>query len=83
MSYADYGHNVRTLRLRLRQRLTQAQLGKLAGCTHSTICLHEHNANGPGLRLAVRIAQALGVTLDTLVGPRIAPRITPRLSDFI
>ena len=71
MSYADYGHNVKTLRRR--QGLTQAQLGKLAGCTHSTICLQEQMANGPGLRLATRIAEALGVSVDTLIGPRLAP----------
>ena len=76
MSYADYGHNVKTLRRR--QGLTQAQLGKLAGCTHSTICLQEQMANGPRLYTANRMAEALGVTLDTLVGPR----IVPLLSDF-
>jgi len=71
MSYADYGHNVRSLRLR--QGMSQARLGELAGCTHSTICLHEQMANGPGLRLATRIAEALGVSVDTLIGPRLAP----------
>jgi len=69
MSYAGYGHNVRSLRLS--QGMSQTKLGELAGCTHSPICLHEQMANGPGLRVVTRIAQALGVTVDTLIGPRL------------
>ena len=67
MSYADYGHNVKALR----QGLTQVELAKLAGCTHTTICLQEPMATGAGLRLAARTAEALGVTVDTLIGPLI------------
>ena len=64
MSLADYGHNVRVLRRA--KGLTQR-----VGFTPTTICKVEQSHNGVGLRLAALTAEALGVTVDTLIGPRL------------
>jgi DNA-binding XRE family transcriptional regulator len=51
---------------RARHDLTQAQLADLLGVRRETISFIEQGKYNPSLRLAHRIAKALGTTIDEL-----------------
>ena len=57
----------RIRRLRRAQALTQAQLARGAGCAQSQVSAWELGLV-PSLESAIRLARALSVTLDALVG---------------
>jgi putative transcriptional regulator len=50
--------------LRAERRLTQRDLGRLAGVSREAILAIENEKHDPSLPLACRIAKALGVPLD-------------------
>ena len=67
------GMNVR--QLREARGLTHAQVAKLAALPRATWTNLESGASNPTLTVLLRVATALGVTLDELVAP---PRATAR-----
>lgn len=50
--------------LRAERRMTQKELGRLAGVSREAILAIENDKHHPSLPLACRIARALRVTLD-------------------
>lgn len=69
-------HLARNLRgLREAQSLTQLQLSARAGIPRATLAHLETGAGNPTLSVLVRIASALNVTIEELIGP---PRATGR-----
>lgn len=54
-------------RLRMERGLTQAQLAGLVGCPQQTITRWETGQRNPGMKSLVKLARALGCTLDELV----------------
>jgi transcriptional regulator with XRE-family HTH domain len=71
---AHLARNLRTLREA--QSLTQLQLSSRAGIPRATLAHLETGAGNPTLSVLVRIASALNVTIEELIGP---PRATGRL----
>ncbi|MEQ1565836.1 MAG: XRE family transcriptional regulator [Myxococcota bacterium] len=70
-------HLARNLRaLRDAQSLTQVRLAAKAGIPRATLAHLETGAGNPTLGVVVRIAAALGVTIEELIGP---PRHTGRV----
>jgi transcriptional regulator with XRE-family HTH domain len=59
------GENIR--RLREQAGMTQADLGKVLGVTHSAVSLIENGKRGISLKQADKIAAALNTNLDELV----------------
>jgi DNA-directed RNA polymerase alpha subunit len=53
---------------RIRAGLTKVKLSKMVDCTHSSITHYEKSQFVPVLRVAVNIANALGVSMDWLCG---------------
>lgn len=47
---------------------TQAQVAKESGITEQTYQRYEYDVQEPGARTAIRIAQALGTTVEALFG---------------
>jgi transcriptional regulator with XRE-family HTH domain len=47
--------------------MTQAELARLSGIAREDICRYEAGEKDPSLRNTLRIAKALGVSLDALV----------------
>ncbi len=60
------GDTIRDLRLGL--GLTQSALGEAAELSTPAVCLIERGSRGVSLEEGVRIAAALGVTLEALTG---------------
>ena len=54
--------------LRNNRGMSQEQLAKLSGVTQQYIQLIESNKRTPSIRIAKKIAGALGVTVSDLVG---------------
>lgn len=54
-------------RLRIERGLTQTQLARLVGCPQQTITRWETGQRNPGMKSLVKLARALGCTLDELV----------------
>ena len=74
------GQNVR--KLRLAAGLTQATLAERTGIADATLSRIERNRLTPSLRLAGQLAEALGVAVDTLMGPvRKLPKAKVRRSE--
>lgn len=71
---ANLARNLRTLRDA--QGLTQSQLAARAGVPRATLAHLETGAGNPTLFVSLRIASALHVTIEELIGP---PRATGRL----
>lgn len=61
-----FGLNIRAERAR--NRLTQAQLAKRAGIGKDAVYQYERGARAPDVRVLYRLAIALGVTPDELMG---------------
>lgn len=55
-------------RLRTQRRLSQQSLAELSGVPRPTVALLESGAANPTLSVLMRVAAALGVTLEALVG---------------
>lgn len=51
---------------RIKQNLTPAQLGELAGVSRQTIFLIEENLYSPSVRLAAKFADIFNTTIDSL-----------------
>jgi len=58
----------RVLELRRLKKLSQSELGKLAGVSREMIGKYERGEVSPSLEIALGIAKALDVSLDYLVG---------------
>lgn len=71
---ANLARNLRTLRDA--QSLTQHQLAARAGVPRATLAHLETGGGNPTLLVTLRIASALNVTIEELIGP---PRATGRL----
>lgn len=54
--------------LREQQNLTQAELAQMAGLSQAHISDLENGTKSPGLRAALGIAKALGMTVETVFG---------------
>lgn len=54
--------------LRHKANLTQAQLGKLLGCSSSTVSLYEGGQRSPDTDMLIRLADVFGVSVDYLLG---------------
>ena len=66
MNYYEVGENIR--RIRECQRLSQEELAELAGIHRVTLARYESGKVDPGAQQIGRIAEALGVTVDALMG---------------
>lgn len=56
---------------RIKKKLTQQQLGERAGCTTATVFSYESgNVKNPSLSIAVKLAEALNLSMDWLLGFR-------------
>lgn len=66
MAYADTGEIIRELRIA--EKLSQEQLAELASLNRVTIAKYETGRVEPGANALSRIADALGVTVDRLLG---------------
>ena len=60
-------NNSTIARLRIERGLTQTQLAGLVGCPQQTITRWETGQRNPGMKSLVKLARALGCTLDELV----------------
>ncbi|NLA58223.1 MAG: helix-turn-helix transcriptional regulator [Firmicutes bacterium] len=54
--------------LRQKANLTQAQLGKLLGCSSSTVSLYEGGQRSPDTDMLIRLADVFSVSVDYLLG---------------
>ena len=70
-SPTNLSRNLRVLRHRV--GLNQAQLAIQVGCRNNAISLYESGRIEPTLRIGARLAEILGVTVDTLLGERLPP----------
>jgi transcriptional regulator with XRE-family HTH domain len=55
-------------KLRQAQGLSQAELGQIIGISQPMVEYYERRAKNPGVEIAVKVAHALGVTTDELLG---------------
>jgi putative transcriptional regulator len=55
---------------RKEKKLTQAQLAEMVGVSQRSISFIETGWRNPSIGTAIKLANALGVTLDELVGAR-------------
>ena len=58
----------RIYELRKEKKLTREKLGKIIGTSGAIIGRYERNERTPSVEIARKMAQALGVSLDFLVG---------------
>ena len=56
-------------RLRLEHGLTQRQLADKIGCQQKDVSRWEHGGRNPGAASLVKLAAALGCTIDELLAP--------------
>ena len=56
-------------RLRLERGLTQRQLADKIGCQQKDVSRWEHGERNPGAASLVKLAAALGCTIDELLAP--------------
>ena len=66
----------RIKRFRQENGLSQAQLARSAGVTRQAISLIEQGKRDVTLQLAIKVAEALGVTVGELVGERSAREVS-------
>lgn len=60
------GNRIKEIRQSL--KYTQLQLAKLAGLTPAAICQYESGSRKPTIEAAQKIASALSVSVETLIG---------------
>lgn len=68
MNIVNIGQNIR--RLRTERGLSETDLAARAGIREADVLRYERNANRPRIETAARLAHALGVTLDDLIGAK-------------
>ena len=68
MNYFEVGDNIR--RIREEQGLSQEELAELAGVHRVSLARYETGKVDPGTQQIGRIADALGVSVDVLLGKR-------------
>ena len=56
---------------RLEKGLSQKELANAAGISENALWEHETNRSDPRLETAVLLADALGITLDELIGRKL------------
>ena len=66
LSFKSFGKNLQTERKKRIPRMTQDNLAEKAGLTTQTISDYEREKKFPTLENAVKIANALGLSLDYL-----------------
>lgn len=71
----------RLIALRKARGMTQAQLADAIGATQRVVSYYEAVAVDPGGDIVVKLAQALGVSTDELLGAKSMPRQPSPLSD--
>lgn len=54
-------------KLRKTKKMSQASLAKASGIAQSTVCYIETGQKNPSIKTAMKLADALGVGLETLV----------------
>ncbi len=62
--------------LRVQHKLTQTKLANLAGIPRATLANMESDSSNPSISLVVKVAQALGVTVDDLISRKKSANIT-------
>ena len=62
----DIGKSIK--QKRLEKGMTQSQLAKSIGVTHASISFWENNVNIPNVLDCWKMADALGITIDELIG---------------
>ena len=55
--------------IRINRRMTQARLAEITGISRININRYENQEINPGLESVIKIARALGVTVDELIRP--------------
>ncbi len=63
-------------RLRSQHRLTQTELADMAGIPRATLANMEGANSNPSISVVVKVAQALGVTVDDLITKRKSVHVT-------
>ncbi|MBQ74044.1 MAG: DNA-binding protein [Gammaproteobacteria bacterium] len=63
-------------RLRLIHKLTQTELAEIAGIPRATLANMERPASNPSISGVVKVARALGVTVEDLITKQQAPFVT-------
>ena len=76
---ADLGRNVR--RLRLRRNLTLEALAERAAVAKGTVIAVEQARANPNIATLCRMADALGVGVDSLIEPGAGPRVRVKRAD--
>ena len=61
----NYGNTIK--RIREQRNMTQAELAENSGITQAAISQYEANKRVPNVKVADRIAAALGVTLNDIM----------------
>lgn len=62
--------------LRSQHKLTQTKLAELAGIPRATLANMESEQSNPSIALVVKVAQALGVSVDDLISKRQSAHVT-------
>ena len=76
---ADLGRNVR--RLRLRRNMTLEALAERAAVSKGTVIGVEQERANPNIATLCRLADALGVGVDSLIEPSSGPRVRVKRAD--
>ncbi len=63
-------------RLRSQHKLTQTKLAELANIPRATLANMESDNSNPSINLVVKVAQALGVTVDDLISKKQSVHVT-------
>lgn len=63
-------------RLRAQHKLTQTELAKMAGIPRATLANMESDKSNPSIAVVVKVAQALGVTVDDLISKQKSIHVT-------
>jgi DNA-binding XRE family transcriptional regulator len=71
------GLSFRLRTAREKQGLSQAEVARRLGVSRSSIAKYEAGAHMPGVRVLVRLASGLGVSVDHLVGLTAAAPLPP------
>lgn len=75
------GFGARLARLRQERGITQVQLAQTLGTTQRAISYYENEAGYPPVDSIIRLADAMGISADELLGIRPGRTPTPRKDD--
>lgn len=73
------GKNIR--QLRKLKGLTQVELSKMLDCSQAMITTYESGQKKPSVSTLARLAEALGVSIDHVVGASIAPKASEKIKN--